>query len=79
MINYVVILQDLFPKISKIKIVAQNSVVVYTSIIFYQKAVSPGGCVYSDALYGILPPICGGDAATLMQNGYRNMLQSLIK
>ena len=57
---------------------SKNSVVVFASVIFDQKAVSPGGCVYSGGLYGILPPISGRDANILLQNGYRNMLQNLI-
>ena len=77
-INFVEILQDIFPKVSKIKISSGNSVVVYATVIFDQKAVSPGGCVYSGGLYGILPPISGVDAVNLLQNGYRNMLQTLI-
>ena len=77
-INFVEILQDLYLKITKVKIVSKNSVVVFASVIFDQKAVSPGGCVYSGGLYRILPPISGRDANILLQNGYRNMLQNLI-
>ena len=52
---------------------------LYLQVLFLiKKAVSPGGCVYSGGLYGILPPISGRDANILLQNGYRNMLQNLI-
>ena len=58
-INFIEILQDLYPKITQVKIVSKNSVVVFASVIFDQKAVSSGGCLYSGGLYGILPPISG--------------------
>ena len=77
-INFVEIFQDIFSKVRKIKISSGHSVVVYATVIFDQKTVCPGGCVYSGGLYGILPPISGVHAVNLLQNGYCNMLQTLI-
>ena len=47
--------------------------------MFDQKAISPGGCIYGNNLFGILPTISAIDAENLANEGYRNMLQNVIK
>ena len=70
-INFVEILQDFYPRITTVRIVAKNNVVSIRTTTFDEKAVSHD-------LYGIPPPPPPPPYLTLLQNGYRNLLQNLI-
>ena len=43
------------------------------------KKLSPGACLYQQNLFGISPPISVADAGSIAKDGYKTMLENLIK
>ena len=77
-INFIEILQDILPEITKVKMQSTNNLVVFGTLIFDQKAVSPGLCKYQNLGLGVLPVVTPIEAVDLLENGYSKMLQKLI-
>ena len=78
-INYTQTLQNIFPGVTSIKLVSENYITMYVTVSFDQKAISPGTCEYQNVGFGVTPPINEADALHLMDNGYSQMLEELIK
>ena len=77
-INFIESLQKLACSLQTMKIVGPLSSTFYCDIIFDSKAINPGTEVYQDTLYGTVPPIKAEEAKTLCENGYKEMLQTMI-
>ena len=45
-VNYVETLQKIFPEVTNLKIVSENSITVFANVSFNQRAISPGICEY---------------------------------
>ena len=56
-----------------------QSVVVFTTVVLDQKAISPGACLYQESLFGISPAITVEDAENISKDGYKKMLENLIQ
>ena len=69
---------SILPDITKVKLVSSNSVTIFGTVSFDQKAVSPGLCNYHNLGLGMNPIIKPEDAVKLLENGYSKMLQKLI-
>ena len=78
-INYIQTLQKIFPGVTSIKLVSENYVTMNVTVSFDQKAISPGICKYQNIGFGVTPPINEADALHLMDNGYSQMFEELIK
>ena len=48
---------QVIPQISKVKLTSLKSTDTYASIIFYQKALSPGAECYGNKFYDVMPTI----------------------
>ena len=52
---------------------------MYVTVSFDQKAISPGICEYENIGIDVTPPINEADALHLMDSGYSQMLEELVK
>ena len=77
-INFIEILQDILPEITKVKLQSTNNLVVFGTLIFDQKAVSHGLCKYQNLGLGVLPVVTPIETVDFLENGYSRMLQKLI-
>ena len=77
-IKFIEILQDILPKITKVKLQSTNNLVVFGTLTFDQKAVSPGLCKCQNLGPGVLPVFTPTEEVDLLENGYSKMLQNLI-
>ena len=77
-INFIESLQKLACSLQTMKIVGPLSSTFYCDIIFDSKAINLGTEVYQDTLYGTVPPIKAEEAKTSCENGYKEMLQTMI-
>ena len=78
-VNFVQIALEMFQRLSKMVVRSEHAVVVYGTVVVDQKALSPGACLYQQNLFGISPPISVEDADNITKDGYKVMLESLIK
>ena len=58
---------------------SEHALVVYGTIVVDQKALSPGACLYHQNLFGISPSISVADASSIAKDGYKTMLENVIK
>ena len=60
------------------KLQSTNNLIVFGTLSFDQKAVSPGLCKYQNLGLGVLPVVTPTEAVDLLENGYSKVLQKLI-
>ena len=77
-VNFINILLELYPKLPSVQIETENSCVTFVSLIFDQKAISPGVQQFGSTLYGVEPNISSLDAKDFCKNGCKEMLKKLI-
>ena len=77
-VQFLLSILQVIPQISKVKLTSSKSVVTYVSMIFDQKALSPGAECYGNKLYGVMPPITVEEATALCSEGYSDMHHKLI-
>ena len=78
-VNFIEIALEIFQRISKMVLRCDQSVVVFTTVVLDQKAISPGACLYQESLFGISPAITVEDAENISKDGYKKMLENLIQ
>ena len=78
-VNFVEIALEMFRRLSKMVVRSEQALVVYGTIVVDQKALSPGACLYQQILFGTSPSISVVDAGSIVKDGYKTMLQNLIK
>ena len=77
-VQFLLSILQVIPQISKVKITSSKSVVTYVSMIFDQKALSPGAECYGNKLYGVTPPITAEEATALFSEAYSDIHRKLI-
>ena len=77
-INFIEILQDILPEITKMKLQSTNNLVVFGTLSFDQKAVSPSLCKYRNLGLGVLPVVTPIEAVDVLENGHSKMFQKRI-
>ena len=58
------------PQISKVELTSLKSFVTHVSMVFYQKALSPGAECHGGKLYGVMPPITVEEATAFCLERY---------
>ena len=69
----------MFQRLSKMVVRSERALVVYGTIVVDQKALSPSACLYQQNLFGISPPISVAHARSIAKDGYKTILENLIK
>ena len=75
-VQFLLSILHVIPKISKVKLTSSKSVVTYVSMIFDQKGLSPGAECYDNKLYGVMPPITVGEATVSVQKDIQTCIVS---
>ena len=77
--NFIETALEICQRISKMVLRCDHSVVVFSTVVLDQKAISPGACLYQESLFGISPPISVEDAENSSKDGSTSMLENLIQ
>ena len=77
-IRYIEILQSILPDSTKVKLVSSKNAIIFGTVSFDQKAISPGLCNYQNLGLGVNPIKKLTETVKLLKNGYSKMLQNLI-
>ena len=78
-VNFIETALEIFQRISKMVLCCDHSVVVFSTVVLDQKAISPGACLYQESLFGNSPPIAVEDAENISKDRYKSMLENLIQ
>ena len=79
LIQFLIILLDVLPSVTKVKLETSECCTLYGCLIFDQKGISPGAEVYDGLIHGIIPSLKVEDVVNLCEDGYPAMLKKLIK
>ena len=70
LIQFLLVLLDIVPAVTTVKLKNAVSVTAFASVLFDQKAILPGAEEYDSIIHGIIRTLDVNDITSLCENGY---------